>query len=103
MNVKWVAVYFVVVSFVLAVGYFLLMYGGDLSEKSGKDNIPMLLGEFLMWPWIVTVFIKKHIFQSSPNVDLFYFWVINYAGYFLLAYAAVIVRIFFRGKSNNLS
>lgn len=92
MNGRQAAICFLVVSVVLIVGYFLMMYGGNLSEISGKYNAYMVVGEILMWPWIVIVFIKKQLFHSDTNIGLICFWAINYTGYFLLIYVCRMIR-----------
>jgi hypothetical protein len=92
---KWTVVYLIFTTVLSCIGYFLLLYGGHISQSEGGRNIFLLSGEVIMWPWIISDFVLKNFDENYERLGLVTGWISQYIGYLLLfiIFHAVVRRV----------
>jgi len=92
---KWAAFYLVFTTILSGIGYFLLLYGGHISQSKGGGNIFLFSGEVIMWPWILSDYLLRNFDEDYERLGLLTAWISQYIGYLLLfiLFHAVIRRI----------
>lgn len=82
----------IIITVISVIGYSLVFYGGHLSQAEGTSNLFLVLGELLMWPWVVLDSVQKYINPENKVLGLFSAWISQYVGYLLLFYIGYLLK-----------
>ena len=83
-TIKLLLTYFFLITLISAVGYASLFYGGHISESKVGINAYLLVGEVLMWPWLLLDFMQGYFSPQKNNLELYSSWFFQYISYFFV-------------------
>lgn len=82
----------IIITIISVIGYSLVMYGGHLSQGEGTRNIFLVIGELLMWPWLVLDSVQTYINPENKVLGFYSAWIFQYVGYLILFYLGYMLR-----------
>lgn len=88
MNFKFVKIilWFLLITMTSVLGYFLLLYGANLSEVTKEKNIYLFIGEVLMWPLALLDWMQSYLYPDRKSLEFYSSILCQYISYFLMFY-----------------